>query len=77
MINAWWESLRFTLPPADFGAEQWRRWIDTSLASPQDIVPWEQALAIDQHSCTVAPRSVVVLIAGHQALTTQAPPQSG
>jgi len=77
MINAWWESLRFTLPPADFGVEQWRRWIDTSLASPQDIVPWEQALAIDQHSCTVAPRAVVVLIAGHQALTTQAPPQSG
>ncbi len=69
MVNAWWEPLTFTLPPADFGTEQWRRWIDTSRTSPDDICPWDQAPLVDQHSCVVAPRSVVVLIAGHQAVT--------
>ena len=79
LINAWWEPLPFTLPPADFGVEQWRRWIDTSLASPLDIGSWDQAQSIAQSSYTVAPRAVVVLIAGHQALRApqQQPPTSG
>ena len=36
MINAYWEALAFELPPTEEGAG-WRRWIDTSLASPDDI----------------------------------------
>ena len=44
ILNAYWEPLDFELPPAgDGGASSWRRWIDTSLDSPQDIVPWETA----------------------------------
>lgn len=34
MLNAWSESLKFELPPPH---RQWRRVIDTSLASPEDI----------------------------------------
>ena len=76
LINAWWQPLTFTLPPADFGHEQWRRWIDTARPSPADIVPWEQASHIDQESCSVSSRAVVVLIAGHQALASAATGES-
>jgi len=75
LINAWWEPLCFRLPPADFGSEQWHLWIDTSQPSPADITPWEQAALVDQHSRDVGPRSVVVLITGHQASTGQRPLQ--
>ncbi|MBM5799523.1 MAG: glycogen debranching enzyme, partial [Cyanobacteria bacterium K_DeepCast_35m_m2_023] len=67
MVNAWWEPLLFTLPPADFGSEQWHRWIDTAQPSPDDIIDWDSAAAIDQPRYAVAPRSLVVLIAGHPA----------
>jgi isoamylase len=62
ILNAYWESLRFELPPvgAD-GAGPWRRWIDTSLDSPQDIVPWAEAMALVDKTYWAAARSVVVL----------------
>ena len=41
ILNAYWEPLEFELPAAPGGT--WRRWIDTSLDSPDDIVPWEEA----------------------------------
>ena len=44
IFNAYWEPLDFELPPAGAGPPgSWRRWIDTSLESPQDIIPWETA----------------------------------
>ena len=44
ILNAYWEPLEFELPAVgDGGGEPWRRWIDTSLESPQDIVPWQEA----------------------------------
>ncbi|MBM5797181.1 MAG: glycogen debranching protein GlgX [Cyanobacteria bacterium K_Offshore_0m_m2_072] len=67
MLNAWWEPLTFQLPPADFGAERWHRWIDTSLSSPHDIEAWDGAPPLDDGHYTVTPRSVVALITGHQA----------
>ena len=40
MVNAWREPLAFELPAAPQPpAGRWRRWIDTSLPSPDDIVP--------------------------------------
>ncbi len=59
LINAYWEPLTFQLPPID---TPWRRWLDTSLPSPEDISSWEDAppLAADQYQ--VPARSVVVLI---------------
>jgi len=62
IVNAYWEPLSFELPPAASGAgRRWRRWIDTFLESPRDIVDWEQAPAVDGPSYRVEPRSVVVL----------------
>ena len=40
IMNAYWEPLDFELPH-EADREPWRRWIDTSLDSPDDIVPWE------------------------------------
>src|SRR5262245_25472246 len=42
ILNAYWEPLDFELPKLEDGG-LWRRWIDTALDSPQDIVPWEAA----------------------------------
>jgi isoamylase len=64
MINAYWEPLEFELPPAsDCGRYPWRRWIDTSLDSPHDIVEWERASTVPSHRYRAEPRSVVVLFA--------------
>ena len=38
ILNAYWEPLDFELPGVP-GGGAWRRWIDTSLKSPQDIAP--------------------------------------
>ena len=44
ILNAYWESLDFELPSIEHGfREPWRRWIDTTLDSPQDIVEWQTA----------------------------------
>jgi len=61
IANAFWEALDFELPSAP-DCETWRRWIDTSLESPADIVPWQTAAAVGDPGCyRVGPRSVVVL----------------
>jgi glycogen operon protein len=60
LMNAYWEPLDFELPgPED--NRTWRRWIDTSLESPNDIVPWQDAPAYTEAVYHAAARSVVVL----------------
>jgi glycogen operon protein len=60
ILNAYWEALEFELP--DRGERSgWRRWIDTSLDSPHDIVPWQLAQAVPGGSYLAAARSVVML----------------
>jgi glycogen operon protein len=67
ILNAYWESRDFQLPPlGDKGRTPWRRWIDTSLESPSDIVPWETAPLVSESRYEAAPRSVVLLIAPHE-----------
>jgi isoamylase len=67
ILNAYWESRDFQLPPlGDKGRGFWRRWIDTSLKSPDDIVPWETAPLVSESSYVAAPRSVVLLVAPHE-----------
>jgi glycogen operon protein len=62
--NAYWEPLTFELPPSGDGdAGPWRRWIDTSLDPPHDIVPWQEAVAVSGHPYRAGARSVVVLFA--------------
>jgi isoamylase len=67
ILNAYWEPLEFELPPLVHGArEPWRRWIDTALDSPHDIVEWERAPSVSGHRYRAQSRSVVVLFAGFE-----------
>lgn len=59
-FNAYCEPLSFELPPINGGAS-WKRWIDTSVESPRDIVPWKEAQSVCTLMYNVGPRSVVVL----------------
>jgi isoamylase len=64
ITNAYWEPLEFELPRAhDDGGESWRRWIDTTLGSPNDIVDWGIAPTVPGPTYRAGPRSVVVLFA--------------
>jgi glycogen operon protein len=62
IFNAYWEPLIFELPPVPDEARQaWRRCIDTALASPDDINPWDAAPAVVQRAYLAQPRSVILL----------------
>ena len=62
IMNAYWEPLDFELPPAENGGiNPWRRWIDTSLDSPNDISEWQTSPPVPDHSYRAAPRSVIIL----------------
>jgi len=62
MLNAYWEPLTFELPRVPMESQQrWRRCIDTSLASPDDIAPWQMASLVTQPTYVVQSRSVVLL----------------
>jgi len=60
IFSAYWEPLEFELPPVGNG-KPWSRWIDTSLDSPNDIVPWQESPAVTEQVYQAGPRSVVVL----------------
>jgi len=63
ILNAYWESLEFELPSvADGARDPWRRWIDTFLDSPHDIVDWERAPLVPGHTYRAEAHSVVVLV---------------
>jgi isoamylase len=64
IMNAYWEQLDFELPPAAAGGGSWRRWIDTFLPSPNDIVEWQSAPPVAGNTYQAGPRSVVMLWAG-------------
>jgi glycogen operon protein len=63
ILNAYWEPLEFELPPLTGCGNSWRRWIDTALEIPADIVEWQTALPVHGQTYRAEPRSVVVLIA--------------
>jgi glycogen operon protein len=63
MINAYWEPLTFTLPAPASAQLGWRRWIDTTCPSPEDICMWTDAPAVTGAEYRVGPRSVAALIA--------------
>ena len=60
ILNAFGQSLEFELSGNEEG-RPWRRWIDTALDSPDDIVPWETAPAVSELSYRVEAHSVVML----------------
>ena len=63
ILNAFWEPLDFELPPLPGGAA-WRRWIDTSLDSPHDIIEWRAARRVYGPTYQAGSRSVVALVTG-------------
>ena len=58
IFNAHWEPQTFELPPSK---NPWRRWIDTGLPSPQDIVPWRESPRVNGTSYLAQPRSTVLI----------------
>jgi glycogen operon protein len=69
MLSAYWEPLDFELPPVpggsapgESGERSWRRWIDTSLDAPGDIVALEEAPPMSAASYRVGAHAVVVLV---------------
>ena len=65
IANAYCQDLKFELPYlSDVSFNGWRRWIDTSLTSPDDISSLIGAPPVTASSYTATSRSVVVLAAG-------------
>jgi glycogen operon protein len=64
ILNAYWEPLEFELQQvSEEGDGLWRRWIDTALDSPHDIVAWQNAPPFTGQTYPAGPRSVAVLYA--------------
>jgi glycogen operon protein len=65
ILNGYWEPMEFELPMPGNGLNlSWRRWIDTGLDSPDDIVPIHQAPIISSLTYRTEARSVVMLYWG-------------
>jgi glycogen operon protein len=62
ILNAYWQPLEFALPPPEGRADPWRRWIDTARATPEDIVPWQEAVPHQAPAIRAQAHSVVVLL---------------
>jgi glycogen operon protein len=60
IANAYWEALDFELPPTGRPGVSWRRWINTGLDAPEDIVPWDAAPPAPSCTARAEPRSVIV-----------------
>jgi glycogen operon protein len=67
MVNAYWESLCFSLPAVPDGCGPWRRLIDTFQDAPSNLVEQE---AETQHptTYTVQSRSIVLMATGRCAI---------
>ena len=63
ILNAYWEPLDFELAPLSGSDPLWRRWVDTSLESPDDIVEWHAAPSVPSRAYRAGPRSVAALFA--------------
>ena len=66
ILNAYWDALEFELPLLADPKERWRRWIDTTLDSPQDICEWNASEPVLGQSYRACAQSVVVLVAGNR-----------
>jgi len=64
ILNAFWEPLPFELPRLVDAGDTWRRWIDTALDPPREIVEWQAAPPVPGRTYQANPHSVVVLISG-------------
>ena len=60
IMNMHWEALDFDLPAV--AGRTWRRAVDTSLASPDDIADPGEEVAVEESTYSAGARSVVVLV---------------
>jgi isoamylase len=77
IVNAYWEPLKFELPPLTEAYEPWRRCIDTFLAPPHDVCPLEDGPIAPTTTYRVQPRSLVVLFAKERTDAPQPTPAGG
>jgi isoamylase len=62
ILNAYCQPLDFELPRLHGAGENpWRRWIDTALDSPHDILEWEKAEPLHGYNYRAESRSAVML----------------
>jgi glycogen operon protein len=71
IFNAYWEALTFELPLLEAGMTGWRRIVDTSLPSPDDLRLAGEAPAVDEGSYRAGPRSVVILASSRDTATQE------
>ena len=62
MFNAYHEPLAFELPPPFQSTGPWRRWIDTSLNAPDDIVEIAASPEVRNSVYRIEARTVAVLV---------------
>jgi glycogen operon protein len=63
IVNAYSEALEFEIPAPGQTHAAWRRTIDTSLDSPDDVCGWAEGQTIPGPTYVVQPHSVVLLTA--------------
>jgi glycogen operon protein len=64
MVNAYWEGREFEIPRLpELDGHNWKRWIDTSRKSPDDISLWDEADVVREAFYPMKPRSLVILFA--------------
>jgi glycogen operon protein len=68
ILNAYWESLEFELPPLRNSGDNWRRWIDTALDPPHEICEWNAATPVLTGTYCAGARSAVVLIRAQEMI---------
>jgi glycogen operon protein len=61
MLNAYWEGLTFELPPVPPGSDRWRRCVDTSLPSPDDVGRWEEAPVVESATYVLPARTIALV----------------
>jgi isoamylase len=66
MLNSFWKSLSFELPPLANDSTGWRRLMDTCLDSPYDFPEPADAPAVNADVYVLQPRSMVLLMADYK-----------
>ena len=62
VMNAYWETLAFAIPPLDGDHLPWRCCVDTFRMPPADISVWSEAEIVQGETVIVQPRSIVMLV---------------
>jgi glycogen operon protein len=67
MINAYSETLEFEIPKSKPAERNWRVWMDTGKASPQDLYEWGKGPEYSDASLLVEAHSIAILVSSGRA----------